>query len=1235
MDDDPVKEEMRSMNLLEKLKEELKQRIMLLDGAMGTMVQSYNLDEEAYRGERFKDTQTPVKGNHDLLSITKPEIICEIHQRYLEAGADLIETNTFNANAVSLADYGMEALAYELNVASAKLARRAIEKYGRKDGYLHYVVGSMGPTNRTASLSPDVNRPGFRNITFDELKEAYKEQANGLLDGGANILLVETIFDTLNAKAALFAIQEIAKSKDVVIPVMVSGTVDNSGRLLSGQVIEAFYNSVSHIDLLSIGLNCAFGAKRLLPFVEALAKVAKFNVSVHPNAGLPDLFGNYNQKPKEMAQLMERYVENGWVNIVGGCCGTTCEHIKQIANVAKKYKPREIPVFETKTQLSGLEPLEISKGRNFVNIGERTNVSGSKKFARLIREKNLEEALSIASHQVINGAQILDVSMDDAMIDAEKMLSEFLRLIASEPDIAKVPVMVDSSKWEVIEAALKCLQGKSVVNSISLKEGEEDFIAKAKKIHAYGAAAVVMLFDEKGQADTYERKIEIAERSYQILIGKAGFPAGNIIFDSNVLAIGTGLPEHNNYAVDFIRAVRWIKENLPHAKTSGGISNLSFAFRGNNRVREAIHSVFLFHAIDAGLDMGIVNPAMLEIYDNIPKNLLLLTEDLVLNRRADATQRLLAFAEQNELSGKKEEDFDQWRKVSVQERMNHALTKGILDFVEQDVEELRKKYNAALDVVEGPLMEGMGKVGELFGSGKMFLPQVIKSARVMKKAVAYLLPFIEEEKKNAGDTSPKGKILIATVKGDVHDIGKNIVSVVLSCNNYDIIDLGVMVPPEKIVETAKKENVDIIGLSGLITPSLEEMITVARDLEREKLDIPLLIGGATTSKIHTALKIDPVYSAPVVYVKDASQSVNRVNNLLVKDLKKGFIHRLKEDYQRTIEKYNQSQSGAEYIAIEEARENRYPVDWGNAQIQSPAFLGSKVLENYPLKNLLKYIDWTFFFHSWDLSGRYPGILNDPVKGAEAKKLFEDAQQMLDRIIHKNMLQANAIFGFFPANADGDDMVVFNEKGTQEIARLPMLRNQRLKPENEANLCLSDFIIPIEYKKKDYIGLFALTAGLGAEKWVNEFKEEGNDYDAIMLKILADRLAEAFAELLHEKVRREYWGYAINEKLIPDDLLHQRYRGVRPAIGHPSLPDHPLKKPVFELLKVDEQVGIELTENYMMQPQASVCGLYMAHPESKYFNIQKIGKDQVADYAVRWETAVEDIEKRLAQNLNYK
>ena len=1221
------------MNLLEKLKSELKERIFVLDGAMGTMIQSYKLDEKAYRGERFKNIEKPIKGNHDILSITQPKVICEIHQKYLEAGADLIETNTFNANAISLADYEMQDLAYELNIESAKLARRAIEKFGRKDGHSHYVVGSMGPTNRTASLSPDVNRPGFRNIFFDELKEAYSTQAKGLLDGGADILMVETIFDTLNAKAALFAINEIAESRGIIIPVMVSGTVDKSGRLLSGQVIDAFYNSVSHVDLLSIGLNCAFGAKRLRPFIEDLSAKSKFNVSVHPNAGLPDLFGNYTQTAKEMAELIEDFLKNGFVNIVGGCCGTTCEHIKQIAKIAAKYKPRKLPEIQCRTQLSGLESVSVCEGRNFVNIGERTNVSGSRKFAQLIRDENFDAALNVARHQVINGAQIIDVSMDDAMINAEKMMPAFLHLIASEPDIAKVPVMIDSSKWSVIEAGLKCLQGKSIVNSVSLKEGEQDFIEKARKIHAYGSAAIVMLFDEKGQADTFERKIEIAERSYKILTEKAGFPAEDIIFDSNVLAIGTGLQEHNNYAVDFIKAVKWIKENLPLAKTSGGVSNLSFSFRGNNRIREAIHSVFLYHAIKAGLDMGIVNPAMLEIYDNIPKDLLQLTEDLVLNRRIDATQRLLAFADQNSSKGKEEESFDEWRKKPVQERINYALIKGNLDFIEQDIEEIRKKFTASIEVIEGPLMEGMGIVGELFGTGKMFLPQVVKSARVMKKAVAYLLPYIEEEKKMSGDLSSKGKILIATVKGDVHDIGKNIVSVVLSCNNYEIIDLGVMVPTETIIETAIIEKVDIIGLSGLITPSLDEMIHVAKELERRNLKIPLLIGGATTSKIHTALRIDPEYSAPVVYVKDASRSVNVVNNLLSESLKENCIKDLKEEYQKSIEKYEKTKSGNKYLALEDARNNKLKLNWSEYEAKRPAFFGNKLLENFPIKQLIKYIDWTFFFHQWDVPGRYPAIFDDPIKGKEAKKLFDDAQQMIERIVQKNMLKANGIFGFYPANTVSDDIIVYN--GNDEIAKFCLIRNQRIKTETEPNLCLSDFVIPKSENKKDYIGLFAVTAGIGAEKWVKEFKDAGNDYDAIMLKILADRFAEAFAEMLHEKVRKEYWGYSTTEKLTQDDILHERYRGIRPAIGYPSLPDHTLKKTLFELLDPEKKTGIELTENYMMTPQAAVSGLFIAHSESQYFNVQKVSEDQLQDYAVRCKISIEEAEKRLSQNLNYK
>lgn len=1223
------------MNLLKKLKQELKERIFVLDGAMGTMIQSYKLDEEAYRGERFANIEKPLKGNLDILCITQPQIICEIHQKYLEAGADLIETNSFGANAITLADYGIEDLAYEINHESAKLAKRAIKKFGRKDGHPHYVVGSMGPTNRTASISPDVNRPGFRNITFDELKDAYATQAKGLLDGGADILMVETIFDTLNAKAALFAINEIAQEKGIIIPIMVSGTVDKSGRLLSGQVIDAFYNSVSHVELLSIGLNCAFGAKRLRPFIKDLSAKSKFNVSVHPNAGLPDLFGNYTQTAKEMAELIEDFLQNGYVNIVGGCCGTTCEHIRQIAKVAAKYKPRKLPDIPCRTQLSGLESVAICEGQNFVNIGERTNVSGSKKFAQLIRDENYDAALKVARHQVINGAQIIDVSMDDAMIDAEKVLPEFLQLIASEPDIAKVPVMIDSSKWVVIEAGLKCVQGKSIVNSISLKEGEEDFIKKAQKINAYGAAAIVMLFDEKGQADTFERKIEIAERSYKILTEKVNFPAEDIIFDSNVLAIGTGLQEHNNYAVDFIKAVKWIKENLPLAKTSGGISNLSFSFRGNNRVREAIHSVFLYHAINAGLDMGIVNPAMLEIYNDIPKDLLQLTEDLVLNRRADATQRLLVFADQNSSQGKQEENFDEWRKRPVQERINYALIKGNLDFIEQDVEEIRKNFEATLQVIEGPLMEGMSIVGERFGAGKMFLPQVVKSARVMKKAVAYLLPYIEEEKKLSGDVSSKGRILIATVKGDVHDIGKNIVSVVLSCNNYEIIDMGVMVPTEKIIETAIKEKVDIIGLSGLITPSLDEMIQVAKELERNGLEIPLLIGGATTSKIHTALRIAPEYSAPVVYVKDASRSVNVINNLLSDSLIDNYLRDLRADYGRAIEKYKKTTSGAKYLSLENARKNKLATDWQNYEPKRPAFLGNKFLENYPVKQLIRYIDWTFFFHQWDIPGRYPKIFDDPVKGHEAKKLFDDAQLMLEKIVAKNMLKANGVFGFYPAVADKEDIKLFEVNGKKAITDFHFIRNQRIKNENEPNLCLADFIIPETENRKDYIGLFAVTAGLGAEKWVKEFKEAGNDYDAIMLKILADRLAEAFAEMLHEKVRKEYWGYSTEEKLTQDEILHERYRGIRPAIGYPSLPDHTLKQTLFKLIDPESESGIELTESNMMTPQASVSGFYIAHPESYYFNVQKISKDQVQDYSVRCEISIEEAEKRLSQNLNYK
>ncbi|MGE0090137.1 MAG: methionine synthase [Bacteroidales bacterium] len=1224
------------MNLLEKLKSDLKERILVLDGAMGTMVQSYKLDEAAYRGDRFKDSKIPVKGNHDVLTLTQPKVISEIHKSYIDAGADLICTNTFNSNAISLTDYGMQNLVYELNVEAAKLVRSAIEKHNHIKEKPRYVVGSIGPTNRTASLSPDVNRPGFRSVSFDELKAAYREQVRGLLDGGTDIMLVETIFDTLNCKAALLAIHEESEKHGIIVPVMVSGTVaDESGRLLAGQNVEAFYNSVSHVDLLSVGFNCAFGAKRLRPFIKELAAISRFNVSVHPNAGLPDLFGQYTQKAIEMANLIEDYLQNNFVNIVGGCCGTRAEHIAQIAKVAAKYKPRKLPEIEQSTRLSGLEPLTINKGRNFVNIGERTNVSGSKKFAQLIRDDNFEEALKVAHHQVQNGAQVIDISMDDALIDAEKAMTEFLHMIASEPEIARVPVMIDSSKWSVIESGLKCVQGKSIVNSISLKDGEDAFIEKARKIRSYGAATIVMLFDETGQADTFERKIEIAKRSYHLLTETANFPAEDIIFDANILSIGTGLQEHNNYAVEFIHAVKWIKEHLPHAKTSGGVSNLSFSFRGNDRVREAIHSVFLFHAIKAGLDMGIVNPGMLEIYEEIPQDLLRLTEDLVLNRRADATQRLLAFAEESYSKKDKVVSFDEWRNHPVKERLHHALIKGILDFIDQDVEEIRKTSESAISVIEGPLMEGMDKVGELFGAGKMFLPQVVKSARVMKKAVAYLMPFIEAEKLLSGDTTAKGKILLATVKGDVHDIGKNIVGVVLACNNYDIIDLGVMTPVEKIIEIAIKENVDIVGLSGLITPSLDEMIHVAGEMNRNKLSIPLLIGGATTSKIHTALKIAPEYFAPVVHVKDASKSVGVVNSLLSENLKHIFVRELKIDYEKSIKKYLETKSGTKYISLEEARKNKLQIDWNQFETKKPVFVGNKVLENFPLRQIAKYIDWTFFFHQWDIPGKYPKIFEDPIKGTEAKKLFDDAQILLEKIIQKSMLKANAVFGFYQANSESDDLKVYSENGKEVVTIFPFLRNQNAKTDNEQNLCLTDFIAPKESGKKDYIGMFAVTAGLEAEKWVEQFKSEGNDYDAIMLKILADRLAEAFTELIHEKVRKEYWAYATFEKSTQDDLLHERYQGIRPAIGYPSLPDHTLKRDLFRMLDAEKQAGITLTENNMMYPQASLCGFFIAHPESKYFNVQSISKDQLEEYAQRSNISIEEAEKRLSQNLNYK
>lgn len=1217
-----------------KITDLIKTKILVLDGAMGTMIQRYKLKEEDFRGDRFKNSIIDMKGNNDLLSLTQPVIISEIHEAYLKAGADIIETNSFNSNCISLADYNLESLVYELNKTSASLAKKATNKFSTAEKP-RFVAGSIGPTSKTASMSPDVNDPGFRAVDFDMLSDSYYEQSKGLMDGGADILLIETVFDTLNAKAALFGIEKLFSETGKRLPVMVSGTIsDASGRMLSGQTLEAFYHSVSHADLLSVGLNCALGAEQLLPFVEELSGISKFYISAHPNAGLPNQFGEYDQSAQEMADIVEKLLQKNQVNIIGGCCGTTPLHIEKIAEKVSKYKPRVLPEIQKLTRLSGLEPLIIRENSNFINIGERTNVAGSKKFARLIAEEKYDEALSVARNQVEGGAQAIDICMDDAMLDAKKAMVNFIHLIASEPDIARCPVMIDSSKWEVIEAGLKCLQGKGIVNSISLKEGEQKFIEQATKIKNYGAAVVIMLFDEKGQAGTYERKIEIARRSYDILIKKVFFPAEDIIFDPNILSIATGIEEHNNYAVDYIRACRWIKENLPYAKVSGGVSNLSFSFRGNDIVREAMHSVFLYHAIKAGMDMGIVNPALLEVYDEIPADLLILTEDIVFNRRKDATERLVSFAEKSGNKEQKEEKQQKWRELPFKERLTYSLIKGISDFIDEDVEACRKEFPYALYVIEGPLMEGMNTVGDLFGSGKMFLPQVVKSARVMKKAVAYLLPYIEEEKKISGEKHVAGKVLLATVKGDVHDIGKNIVGVVLACNNYEVIDMGVMVSADKIVETAIKEKVDIIGLSGLITPSLEEMAIVAEKMAAKNLYIPLLIGGATTSEIHTAIKIAPNCESPVIYVKDASKSVGIVNNLLTAALKKDYIRDIVEDYRQIREKHKNLKKN--YLSIESARKNKLLIDWNKAEICKPKSLGLTVFKNYPLEEIAKYIDWTFFFHTWEMNGKYPEILTDPVKGTEAKKLYDDAQMLLEKIIEKKMISANAVTGFFPANSIGDDILVYGDENRSiPIASFYHLRNQEEKEEGIPNLCLADFIAPEASAIKDYIGVFAVTTGINVDEQVKKFEEQNDDYNAIMIKALADRLAEAFAELLHEKTRKELWNYNPSEKLTIQEIIRGKYRGIRPASGYPACPDHLEKITIFDILKVTENAGIVLTENMSMFPGASVCGLYFAHPESQYFTVGKISEDQVQDYSKRRKTNIETIEKNIPTFLNYK
>ena len=1205
------------------LEQLLRERIVFLDGAMGTMIQTYKLDERQFRGERFKDWKRDVKGLTDLLNLTQPQIIQEIHRAYLEAGADIVETNTFNSQSISLADYGMEKFAYDMAKAGAECARRAVDGFRQKA----FVAGAIGPTTKTSSISTDVNNSGARGTTFDELVASYMEQVRGLVDGGADILLVETIFDTLNSKAAFFAIEKFFEERGVRLPMMASVTFIQAGsnRGVTGQTVEGFWNSISHVPLLSVGMNCALGPKEMRPLIEELASTAPIYVSAHPNAGLPNplLPTGFPETPESLAPQLREWAESGFLNIVGGCCGTTPDHIRAMVEAVRDVKPRALPEVEPYLRLSGLDALTLRPDSNFVNIGERTNVTGSPKFAQLIKAGDYEAALTVARQQVENGAQVIDINMDEGMLDSEKAMTTFLNLVASEPDIAKVPIMVDSSKWSVIEAGLKCIQGKGIVNSISLKEGEAKFLEQAKLVRRYGAAVVVMAFDEKGQADTYERRTEICKRAYDLLTQKAGFPPQDIIFDPNILTVATGIEEHNNYAVDFIRATKWIKQNLPLAKVSGGVSNISFSFRGNNVVREAMHSAFLFHAIKAGLDMGIVNAGMLAVYEDIPADLRELVEDVLLNRRPDSTERLTAFAESVKQKGKVAVAEDEWRKGTVEDRLSHALVHGVVDFIEKDVEEARQKYPKPLEIIEGPLMAGMNVVGDLFGAGKMFLPQVVKSARVMKKAVAYLEPFMEAEKKASGKSQPQGRVLMATVKGDVHDIGKNIVGVVLGCNNYEVIDLGVMVPCEKILATARERKVDMIGLSGLITPSLDEMVHVAREMKREGFDLPLLIGGATTSKAHTAVKIAPNYDHGVVHVLDASRAVGVVGSLINRDQKTGFVGNIRTEYEK-LRAQHQNRKAPPLLTLEEARKRRTQIEWKPEDIATPSSTGVRGLHDFPLEELVKFIDWSPFFHSWELRGRYPAILENP----KAKELFDDAQRLLDQIVSKRLLKARGVYGFFPANSVGDDVRLAN--GTT----FHFLRQQMDKGPNEANYCLADFVAPKEIGLNDYLGAFAVTAGHGVEELCKKFERDHDDYNSIMTKALADRLAEAFAECLHKKARED-WGFGKTENLSSDDLIREHYRGIRPAAGYPACPDHTEKATLWRLLDVEKNTGIRLTESFAMWPGASVSGLYFAHPQSKYFAINKIGRDQSLDYHLRKGVALQEVEKWLGPYLDYE
>lgn len=1217
------------------IRAELEKRILIIDGAMGTMIQRYVLSEEDFRGERFKDHPCDVKGNNDLLNITRPDIIKAIHTEYLKAGTDIIETNTFSTQRISLADYQMEELDYEMSFEGAKIAKEAVNEFmAANPDRKCFVAGAVGPTNRTLSISPDVNDPGFRALTFDELVDAYYEQIRGLVDGGSDLLLIETIFDTLNAKAAIFAIKKYENVIGRKIEIMISGTItDASGRTLSGQTAEAFLNSVIHANPLSIGFNCALGAKDMRPHIEELSAKAGCYVSAYPNAGLPNEFGAYDEMPHETAHLVEDFIQHGFVNIVGGCCGTTPEHIGCIAEKAKNVAPRKIPQIESYLRLSGLEPVTITPESIFVNIGERTNITGSPKFSKLILGGDFEAALAVARQQVEGGAQVIDVNMDEGMIDSEASMTKFLNLIASEPDISKLPIMVDSSKWTVIEAGLKCLQGKGIVNSISLKEGEDKFRESARKIMTYGAAIVVMAFDEQGQADNFERRKEICKRSYDILVDEIGFPPQDIIFDPNILTVATGLEEHNNYAVDFINATRWIKENLPHAKVSGGVSNISFSFRGNNTVREAMHSAFLYHAIKAGLDMGIVNAGMLEVYQEIPPELLVLVEDVLLNRRDDATERLVEFADTIKSKGKEIVRDEEWRKTSVEERLSHSLVKGIIEYLDADVEEARQKYARPIQVIEGPLMDGMNIVGDLFGAGKMFLPQVVKSARVMKKAVAYLLPFIEQEKLDNPDqdqNSSAGRVLMATVKGDVHDIGKNIVGVVLACNNFEIVDMGVMVPAQEIIKKAKEINADIIGLSGLITPSLDEMVHFAKEMEREGFTIPLIIGGATTSRIHAAVKVAPNYSGPAIHVLDASRSVTVCSTLMNKDTRDEYIRGIREEYDKAREAHLNKRSDKRFKTIEEARKDNFKIDTALVA-PAPSFTGTRVFENYPLEELVPYIDWTPFFQTWELRGSYPRILEDKVVGDEAKKLFNDAKALLKKIVDEKLLTAKAVIGFWPAYAKGDD-VVLDVEGKEVV--IHTLRQQAEKVAGQPYYALSDFIAQQETGVPDYFGGFALTTGIGCDEMVAEFEANYDDYNSIMAKALADRLAEAFAEKMHELVRKDYWGYAKDENLDNEALIKEEYAGIRPAPGYPACPEHTEKGTLFELLDAENRIGLRLTESYAMHPTAAVSGFYFAHPQSRYFGLGKITKDQIDDYAIRKDMSVEEVERWLSPNLAY-